>query len=160
MVLMVAIFLAPVSAGVKVNDKQQLAIRTEVDKVKAQTSATVSIIPKDTSVDITVKIPPDLLVSSRDYNLSIILFDNTSNNNGTPPDDAKSVKKDDKDVKSSETTVNMTFTDLTPSHKYYAYINLVEKKIFVSPPILLCATVTFNLFGQKLKKKIKFCIRE
>jgi len=36
-VIIVAIFLAPISAGIKINDKQQLAVRVEVNEVRAQT---------------------------------------------------------------------------------------------------------------------------
>jgi hypothetical protein len=40
--IMAAIFLAPVSAGIKINDQQQLAVKVEINEVKAQTPPAAS----------------------------------------------------------------------------------------------------------------------
>lgn len=132
-ILIVAIFLAPVSDGFRIK------------KAKAQTTdTTISIERKDTTATVKVKIGTldEEEQTSSGYDLFITVFNqNDLIDINTPPKDGiKGIVVRQEWVK-NEQIVSKNFGELTPGHGYYVVASIVERKGLVQGLIDLVSTV-------------------
>ena len=124
---MLGIFLLPISPSFEIKKNGQLTLETQINKVNAAGETTLSITPKDTSANISIKISQLGFDDSR-YNLAIILFDSDvlPDINNLPEEGVQTVSNYTKiGVKNSD-VIDHEFTGLKAGHKYIIQVVIAE----------------------------------
>src|SRR3989344_9186912 len=126
--IILAIFLAPVSGGIKINENNNLVVDVKVNEVKA---VGLNIIKEDTKVDIEIKIDSNFLDNEKNYSLFVLLFNKEDVDKSGLPLDGKSTV-DSKTVGNIENskTIKITFEDLTPKKNYSTIVFIAENESF------------------------------
>lgn len=124
--IILAIFLAPISAGIRIN------------KIKAQTPKTTMSIEKDKITDISAffKLKINNTVSDyQDNGVTVILYDKYFDAvKNSKPNDVKIIKKEIVTIKKNtpSQTISLSFDNLTKQTSYFLSVNLYEGNISTS----------------------------
>ena len=112
--------MAPISAEIKIDKNNNLAINIEKNVARAQTMASVEVIPTDTTATIKISIS-NIPNDGEDYELIMFLYDNMVDINSIPADDAEYIEKKSTDIDKSVSLqiITETFEELTTGHFYY-----------------------------------------
>ncbi|PJC49695.1 hypothetical protein CO033_00150 [Candidatus Nomurabacteria bacterium CG_4_9_14_0_2_um_filter_32_10] len=125
--------MAPISAEIKIDKNNNLAINIEKNVARAQTMASVEVIPTDTTATIKISIS-NIPNDGEDYELIMFLYDNMVDINSIPADDAEYIEKKSTDIDKSVSLqiITETFEELTTGHFYYIYIIVAQQSSFIS----------------------------